>query len=232
MDAATFSFFISCGTMIHLENVTKIYNQGKESEVKALSEITLEIEEGLFLAVSGPSGSGKTTLLNIIGSLDRPTEGKVTVDGTDLSSLQDRALSEFRRHTVGFIFQLYNLIPSLTALENVTLPLKPYTENVEGRARMVLEELGLEGRSNHLPAELSGGERQRVAIARALITKPKILLADEPTGNIDTETGNKIVDLLKNLNEERGMTVVLASHDRRVVQKAERIVELRDGAIR
>jgi putative ABC transport system ATP-binding protein len=223
--------FLFCDPMIQLKNIKKIYNQGKKNEVTALNNIDLDIKQGEFLSISGPSGSGKSTLLNIIGTLDRPTEGDIRIDGKDVSLLKDKELSDFRRNNIGFIFQLYNLIPVLSAFENVKLPLLPYRGNIDKEAKNLLEKVGLKERLTHLPSELSGGEQQKVAIARALINDPEILLADEPTGNIDTKAGNEIIELLKKLNKERKMTVIIASHNLDIVRKTERVVELRDGVI-
>jgi ABC-type lipoprotein export system ATPase subunit len=203
--------------------------------VTALQEISLTVERGEFLAIVGPSGSGKTTLLNLIGALDRPTRGRVVVDGIDLGALRGDQLADFRRERIGFVFQLFHLVPDLTALENVMLPLIPYRRqlkfNLEQRARALLEAVGLENRMRHLPGQLSGGEQQRVAIARALIGNPKLLLADEPTGNLDSQTGKEIVELLRRLNREQGLTVIVTTHNLEIVAWSDRVVRLRDGRI-
>ncbi len=220
--------------VIITKDLTKEYRMG-EVGVVALREVSLAVERGEFLAVTGPSGSGKSTLLNLIGTLDEPTAGRVVVDGMDVSTLKGNALADFRREKIGFVFQLFNLIPILTALENVKLPLIPYRRackfDLDERARAFLAAVGLEGRENHLPSQLSGGEQQRVAIARALINEPKIILADEPTGNVDSVAGAGIIALLRKLRDERGVTIVLATHDKELAKRTDRIVRLRDGMI-
>lgn len=219
--------------MITTENLTKIYTDG--APVRALDDVTLEIAAGEFVAITGPSGSGKSTLLNLIGTLDRPTSGRVVVDGVDVGTLRGNALADFRRERIGFVFQMFHLVPTLTALENVMLPLVPYRRGLkfrlEERARELLETVGLGDRLHHLPGQLSGGEQQRVAIARALINTPKVILADEPTGNLDSQAGAEIVALLRQLNRERGVTVLVATHNEAVAQAADRILRLRDGRI-
>jgi putative ABC transport system ATP-binding protein len=219
--------------MIVTENVTKIYTVG--APVRALDGVTLEIAAGEFVAVTGPSGSGKSTLLNLIGTLDRPTSGRIVVDGVDVGTLRGNALADFRRERIGFVFQMFHLVPTLTALENVMLPLLPYRRGLrfrlEERARELLEIMGLGDRLHHLPGQLSGGEQQRVAIARALINTPKVLLADEPTGNLDSKVGMEIISLLRQLNRERGITVIVATHNPAVAREADRIIQLQDGKI-
>jgi putative ABC transport system ATP-binding protein len=219
--------------MIVAENVTKIYTVG--APVRALDGVTLEIAAGEFVAVTGPSGSGKSTLLNLIGTLDRPTSGRIVVDGVDVGTLRGNALADFRRERIGFVFQMFHLVPTLTALENVMLPLLPYRRGLrfrlEERARELLEIMGLGDRLHHLPGQLSGGEQQRVAIARALINTPKVLLADEPTGNLDSKVGMEIISLLRQLNRERGITVIVATHNPAVAREADRIIQLQDGKI-
>ncbi len=219
--------------MIATENLTKIYTDG--APVQALDNVTLEIAAGEFVAITGPSGSGKSTLLNLIGTLDRPTSGRVVVDGVDVSTLRGNALADFRRERIGFVFQMFHLVPTLTALENVMLPLIPYRRGLkfrlEERARELLEAVGLGDRLHHLPGQLSGGEQQRVAIARALINTPKVILADEPTGNLDSRAGAEIVALLRQLNREREVTVLVATHNEAVAQAADRIIRLRDGRV-
>ncbi|MCD6262851.1 ABC transporter ATP-binding protein, partial [Candidatus Bathyarchaeota archaeon] len=198
------------------------------------SGVSLGVRRGEFVALMGPSGAGKTTLLNMIGGLDRPTSGTIYVKGLELSSLNERELTEFRLKEVGFVFQLYNLIPVLTALENVQLPTIPAglpRDESRRRAIRLLERVGLGDRLHHRPSELSGGEQQRVAIARALINDPSILLADEITGNVDTATAHRILDLIGELVEERGLTVIAATHDPEVAKVAPRIVRMRDGRI-
>lgn len=219
--------------MIATENLTKIYTDG--APVQALDNVTLEIAAGEFVAITGPSGSGKSTLLNLIGTLDRPTSGRVVVDGVDVSTLRGNALADFRRERIGFVFQMFHLVPTLTALENVMLPLIPYRRGLkfrlEERARELLEAMGLGDRLHHLPGQLSGGEQQRVAIARALINTPKVILADEPTGNLDSRAGAEIVALLRQLNREQEVTVLVATHNETVAQAADRVIRLRDGRV-
>ncbi len=220
-------------TMIVTEGLTKIYTNG--TEVRALDGVDLSIERGEFVAVTGPSGSGKSTFLNLIGTLDEPTAGGVMVDRVDVSTLQGNALADFRRAKIGFIFQLFNLVPILSAVENVMLPLIPYRRqcefDLEARARELLDAVGLAERANHLPSQLSGGEQQRVAIARALVNEPAIVLADEPTGNIDTRAGDEVMELLRRVCDEGGRTVVLVTHSPRVAAFADRVYFLKDGAI-
>jgi len=219
--------------LIELVDVTKIYRLGPE-EIHALHHFTLTIAQGQFVAVIGPSGSGKSTLLHLIGGLDTPTSGRVLVGGQDLSRGSDRTLAAYRNRWVGFVFQTFNLQPTYTALENVALPLVfarvPPRERY-ARAQEALATVGLADRARHRPSQLSGGERQRVGIARALANNPQLLLADEPTGNLDSVTGGKIVDLLWQLNQERGLTVVMVTHDQGLAQRADRRVFLRDGQI-
>lgn len=219
--------------IVEAHDLTKVYGDG--AEVRAVDGITLSIGAGEFVALTGPSGSGKTTLLNLIGTLDTPTAGRVVVDGVDVGTLRGDRLADFRREKIGFVFQFFNLVPTLTALENVMLPLLPYRRrcrfDLKVRARELLQALGLEGRLHHLPGQLSGGEQQRVAIARALVNEPLLILADEPTGNLDSRTAGEIVALLRQLNEERGVTLVVATHNAAVAAEAGRVVELRDGRV-
>ncbi len=219
--------------MIELKDVTRTYKMGTE-EIHALDHVNLTIGDGEFVAVVGPSGSGKSTLLHVIGGLDTPTEGQVIVDGQDLSRANDRELARFRNRRIGFVFQTFNLQPTYTALENVALPLifaRVPPKERRRRAQTALEAVGLADRLRHKPAQLSGGERQRVAIARALVTEPAYLLADEPTGNLDSATSREIVGLLDRLHRERGLTVVLVTHDAEMAALAERQIALRDGRI-
>lgn len=214
-------------------NLTKIYKM-KGENVVALNNVNLTIERGEFLAIFGPSGSGKSTLLNMLGALDRPTSGKVYLDGKDISKMSSYELSKIRREKIGFVFQAFNLVPTLTALENVMSPLLPLKGRIpwlKKRAIELLESVGLGDRLHHRPTELSGGQKQRVAIARALINNPSIILADEPTGNVDTKTGDEIISLMRKLNEERGQTFVIVSHNPDVASKVDRIVRLKDGMI-
>lgn len=219
--------------MIQLDNVVKKYKMG-ETEVRALRRLELEVDRGEYVAVLGPSGSGKSTLMNIIGALDVPDEGDVVIDGENISGYDENRLARLRGERLGFVFQTYNLIQTLTALENVSLPLvfqgKSGTERAE-TGKELLERVGLEDRLGHNPAELSGGEQQRVAIARALATDPDILLADEPTGNLDTETGEKIMNLLRGLNENQGMTIVMVTHSPADADYADRNINIIDGRI-
>jgi len=206
----------------------------KGETVKALRGINLQVRYGEYMSILGPSGSGKTTLFNMIGGLDTPTKGKVYLDGRDISKLTPRQLAWVRCHKVGYIFQTFNLIPVLTALDNVMVPMifagVPRRQRVE-KARRLLERVGLGDRLHHRPSELSGGQQQRVAIARALANDPSIILADEPTGNLDLHTGLKIVHLLKELNVERGVTVIVATHDLKMIDVSDRIVWIRDGRV-
>lgn len=221
-------------TILETENIKKAYRMGKVV-VPALRGVTFEIEKGELIAVFGPSGSGKSTLLHILGALDRPDEGKVFVDGIDLSTLSDDELADVRLRKVGFVFQFFNLLPRLTALRNVELPLTladVSDKECSEKAREVLKLVGLEDRVDHRPTELSGGEQQRVAIARALVNNPSIILADEPTGNLDTKTGFEIAQLMKRLNEEKGQTLVVVTHDPVIAETADRIIHLEDGLIK
>jgi len=219
--------------ILEAREIEKTYRMGKVL-VLALKKVTLEVEQGEFVAIFGPSGSGKSTLLHVLGGLDRPEKGEVCIDGINLSTLNDARLAEVRLRKIGFVFQFFNLLPRLTALRNVELPLTladvSEKESMQ-KATDMLELVGLKNRVNHKPTELSGGEQQRVAIARALINDPKILLADEPTGNLDTTTGWEIVRLLKRLNEEKGQTFVVVTHDQSVAETADRMIYLKDGVI-
>ncbi|HET6266629.1 MAG TPA: ATP-binding cassette domain-containing protein [Acidobacteriota bacterium] len=214
-------------SLIKLENVTKVYPNG----LKALDSFTFEMDSGEWVSVMGPSGSGKTTLLNLIGVLDRPTSGTVTIDGKQTQSLSDREMTTFRRRTVGLIFQQFHLVPHLTALENVELAQYFHSMVDENQAVELMSRLGLKERLNHLPSQLSGGEQQRVCIARALINEPKILLADEPTGNLDEENEKEILRLLMRLHEEEGLTIVMVTHDLVVGRMADRQIELNHGRL-
>jgi len=219
--------------MIELHDVWRLYPMGGET-INALAGIDLNVSQGEFITIVGPSGSGKSTLLNIIGGLDTPTMGRIEVDGQDLSKASDRELSLYRNKKVGFIFQTFNLQPTYTALENVSLPLvfaKVPSWRRKRIAGKVMETVELSDRLRHKPNQLSGGERQRVAIARALVNEPKILLADEPTGNLDSNTGEQIMELLTRLNKERGITLLLVTHDLKTAGYADRMLRMRDGQI-
>jgi putative ABC transport system ATP-binding protein len=212
-----------------LRGVAKFFQRGP-STVRALDGIDLEIEAGEFVALEGPSGSGKTTLLQLLGALDRPSAGDVIFEERDLGSLPDRKLAELRLRSFGFVFQQFNLIPTLTAVENVEVKLAPVGGG-RARALQLLDEVGLSGRADHLPAHMSGGEQQRVAIARALSVDPRVVLADEPTGNLDTATGGEIIDLLAGLAAEHGSTVIVATHDAELAARAPRRLAMRDGRL-
>ncbi|MCS7134932.1 MAG: ABC transporter ATP-binding protein [Candidatus Aenigmarchaeota archaeon] len=218
--------------VIELHQVEKVYNEGKENEIKVLKGIDLEIREGEYVSIVGPSGSGKSTLMHIMGCLDRPTRGKVIIDGKDVSRLSDDSLAKIRREKIGFVFQQFYLIPVLNALENVKVPmeLSKKIENMEERARELLKLVGLEHRMKNFPSQLSGGEMQRVAIARALANDPKIILADEPTGNLDTKRGEEIINLLEKLNKD-GKTIIIVTHDLSIAKRAKRKIALRDGMV-
>ena len=211
----------------------KHYHQG-DALVKALDGVDLTIHKGEFTSIMGRSGSGKSTLLNMLGALDRPSDGSVKIDGIDVAKLSSRKLVGIRRSKIGFVFQQYNLVPTLTALENVELPLKYSGISSKKRlqqATKALEEVGLGQRTRHRPQQMSGGEQQRVAIARALVTKPAIILADEPTGEVDSHTAEQIIDLMKKLNQELGATFIIVTHDPAVAQHTNRIIMLSDGRI-
>ncbi|HKW73498.1 MAG TPA: ABC transporter ATP-binding protein [Candidatus Dormibacteraeota bacterium] len=217
--------------MIALEKITKIYRMGR-LEVPALQGIDLSVDQGEFVAVMGASGSGKSTLMNIIGCLDVPTSGRYILDGTDVARLDDDQLARIRNRKIGFVFQSYNLIPRTSALHNVEMPLVYAGEGGRTvRAREALGAVGLADRERHQPTELSGGQQQRAAIARALVTNPAILLADEPTGNLDSTSSLEIMRLLSSLNAEQGRTIVLITHEQDIARFAKRVVELRDGRV-
>ncbi len=218
--------------MIRTENLTKVYQMG-DAEVYALHDVNLDIQEGEFIAIIGPSGSGKSTLLNMIGCLDTPTSGAVFIDGIDTGKLSENGLAEIRREKIGFIFQQFNLVHTLNALENVALPMffaGVGRETRIKRADELLAKVGLGDRMYHKPSELSGGQQQRVAIARALSNDPEVVIGDEPTGNVDTETGNTILDILEGLNKE-GRTVIVVTHDAEIAARAGRTKRMRDGKV-
>ena len=216
-----------------LEGVTKFFQRGPTT-IRALDGIDLEIEPGEFVALEGPSGSGKTTLLQLLGALDRPSSGRVLFEGKDLATLSDNELAELRLRSFGFVFQQFNLIPTLTAVENVEAKLAPVARKdpkLRVRALALLDEVGLLDRADHLPAHLSGGEQQRVAIARALSVEPRVILADEPTGNLDSKTGADVIEVLAGLAAEHGATIVVATHDTELAQRAPRRLAVRDGKL-
>ena len=216
--------------MLRCENLTQAYRSGTGT-LTVLQDISFAVEAGEFLAIVGPSGSGKTTLLGLLAGLDRPAAGEVWLDGVGLSKLDEDQRAALRGAKVGFVFQAYQLIPTLTALENVQVPLELRGESDPRRARALLERVGLGDRTGHYPAQLSGGEQQRVALARAFSTRPRILFADEPTGNLDQRTGAGIIDLMTDLNREAGTTLVLVTHDHELAARARRTIRLADGAI-
>ncbi|MEW6435081.1 MAG: ABC transporter ATP-binding protein [Myxococcota bacterium] len=219
--------------MIVVKDATKVYRRAK-NEVKALAGVSLEVPRGQFVSVMGSSGSGKSTLLNLLGALDVPTGGSITIAGRVISKLPDDELSTFRRDRLGFVFQFFNLLPTLTAVENVVLPALlsgKRREDVEPKALALLEQFGLKGRAHHAPDELSGGEMQRVAVARALVGEPALLLADEPTGNLDSRTGAEVLRLIREATRERHLTVVMVTHDPKAAEVGDRLVRLADGLI-
>lgn len=213
---------------VKLENVSKIYGSG-EVRIVAVDEISFEISKGEFVVVVGPSGAGKTTVLNILGGMDKATSGKVLVDGTDISKFNNKQLTRYRREDIGFVFQFYNLVPNLTALENVELALQICKEPLD--ARMVLEEVGLKNRLGNFPAQLSGGEQQRVSIARAIAKNPKLLLCDEPTGALDYNTGKQILQLLQDTCRNDGITVLLITHNSALAPMADRLIRFKSGKV-
>jgi putative ABC transport system ATP-binding protein len=223
--------------MIEIENVTKVYQMG-EVQVHALRGVGLSIEQGEWVAIMGPSGSGKSTLMHIIGCLDTPTSGTYRLDGTEVGGMEENQLAAIRNGKIGFVFQTFNLLPRTSALKQVMLPMQysrngariPVSERSR-RAREGLEMVGLAARMDHHPTELSGGQQQRVAIARALINAPSILMADEPTGNLDSKSGAEVMGIIQRLHKERGITVVMVTHDEEIGEQAQRIIRLRDGQI-
>lgn len=217
--------------ILEIENLSKVYGSG-ETRVNALDNVSFSVEQGEFVAIVGPSGSGKSTLLHILGGVDTATSGRVTINGTDISALDETALAIFRRRQIGFVYQFYNLIPILTVEENITLPLL-----LDGRKpdktqlKALVEKLGLEKRLNHLPSQLSGGQQQRVSIGRALINNPALMLADEPTGNLDSENSREIISLLRRFNREYKQTVIIITHDEKIALSADRVIAIEDGRI-
>jgi len=219
--------------VVELKNISKLYLIGN-TEVKAIKKVDLEIKKSDFISIVGPSGSGKTSLLNIIGCLDKPTNGEVKILGEDVNLLNDEELSYLRNHRIGFIFQSFNLIPVLTAFENIEYPLILAQVNKKERkekAEKMLEEVGLINFKNHRPNELSGGQKQRVAIARALVTNPELVLADEPSANIDSETGEVIIEIMKKMNKNFSTTFIFSTHDERIMKHAQKIIKIRDGLL-
>lgn len=217
--------------ILEINNLSKIYGKG-EIEVKALDNVSFSVDQGEFVAIVGPSGSGKSTLLHILGGVDVATSGSVIINGTDISKLDETALAIFRRRQIGLIYQFYNLIPILTVEENMTLPLlldgkKPNKELLDS----LVSKLGLDNRLKHLPSQLSGGQQQRVSIGRALLNNPALLLADEPTGNLDSENSKEIIELLRRFNKENNQTVIIITHDERIANSADRIIAIEDGKI-
>ena len=217
--------------ILKVENLTKIYGEG-ENKVVALDNVSFSVEKGEFLAIVGASGSGKSTLLHLLGGVDKPTEGKVYVDGKDIYKLSDDNLAIFRRRQVGLIYQFYNLIPILNVEENITLPVELDNRKVDKEdLKQIINNLGLSKRIKHLPSELSGGQQQRVSIGRALITHPAIILADEPTGNLDSKSSDEIVELLRKTNKEYKQTIIMITHNMEMAKMADRIIEIEDGHI-
>ena len=218
--------------LLKVENLTKIYGKD-ENQVKALDNVSLTVEKGEFVAIVGASGSGKSTLLHLLGGVDRPTSGKVTINGTDIFALNDDKLAIFRRRQVGIVYQFYNLIPILNVEENIALPMELDGRKVAPQdMEEMLSHLGLEKRRGHLPNELSGGQQQRTSIGRALITRPSLILADEPTGNLDSKSGNEIMELLKKSNRELDQTIVMITHNMELATAAGRIIMIEDGRIK
>ena len=217
--------------ILRVENLTKIYGKG-ENEVRALDDVSFSVNKGEFIAVIGPSGSGKSTLLHILGGVDRPTSGRVLMDGKDVYAQNEEQLAIFRRRQVGLIYQFYNLIPVLNVTENITLPVLMDGQKVNrDRLKELITTLGLTGRENHLPNQLSGGQQQRVSIGRALMNAPAVVLADEPTGNLDSKSSREIVELLKVSNEKYGQTLLVITHDESIALQADRILSIEDGKI-
>ena len=221
--------------MLRADNIHKVYKDGKR-ELHVLKGVSLELRKDEVIAIVGPSGAGKSTMLHILGGIDRPTSGKVFLDNSDFYSLDDTKRARFRNQKIGFVFQFYHLLPEFTALENVMLPglikassFQHRGSSIKNAAEILLEDMGLSNRMHHRPGELSGGEQQRVAIARALINDPKVLLCDEPTGNLDSEMGLEILNILFNLNKKNKMAIVIVTHDKEIARRAHKIIEMKDG---
>lgn len=218
--------------IIEVKSLYKSYMEDEVAKVQVLKGVNINIKQGEFVAILGPSGSGKSTFLNIIGGMDLPDKGQIIIDTMDITKLNDNNLSDFRLHKIGFIFQFFNLIPMLTAKENISLPseVKNKKKDIE-YINMLIAKLGLKDRENHYPAQLSGGEQQRVAIARALVNKPRIILADEPTGNLDSKNSKAVIELLKEISEEMKLTIILITHDKEIASYADRILNMMDGVL-
>lgn len=216
---------------LQIKNLTKVYGKG-DTAVKALNDVTFSVEKGEFVAIIGPSGSGKSTLLHLLGGVDRPSSGKILVDNTDIYDLDETQLAIFRRRQIGLIYQFYNLIPILTVKENITLPILLDGQKVDKKQlKNIVTSLGLNDRLNHLPNQLSGGQQQRVSIGRALINNPAIILADEPTGNLDSKNSGEIMELLKMFNKTYNQTLIVITHDERIAAQADRVISIEDGRI-
>lgn len=217
--------------ILQIENLSKVYGKG-ETAVKALDNVSFSVKKGEFVAIIGPSGSGKSTLLHLLGGVDRPTSGKVLIDNTDIYKLNETQLAIFRRRQIGLIYQFYNLIPILTVEENITLPMLLDEHKVDTeQMKNIISSLGLENRTNHLPNQLSGGQQQRVSIGRALISNPAIMLADEPTGNLDSKNSDEILELLKMFNKTFNQTLIVITHDERIALQADRVISIEDGRV-
>lgn len=218
--------------IIEVKSLYKSYMEDEVAKVQVLKGVNINIKQGEFVAILGPSGSGKSTFLNMIGGMDLPDKGQIIIDTMDITKLNDNNLSDFRLHKIGFIFQFFNLIPMLTANENISLPseVKNKKKDIE-YINMLIAKLGLKDRENHYPAQLSGGEQQRVAIARALVNKPRIILADEPTGNLDSKNSKAVIELLKEISEEMKLTIILITHDKEIASYADRILNMMDGVL-
>jgi len=220
--------------LIKIQSISRLYGSPDKAGVNALDDVSIEFVEGESVSLVGASGSGKSTLLNVIGGIDAPTHGSITIDGRDTARIGDREMTLLRRRTIGIVFQFFNLMPTLTVLENVALPAElagRREQEARERAMELLKEVGMAGRASHKPNELSGGEMQRTAIARALVNRPRIVLADEPTGNLDSKNGEMVLELLYRLTEQEGLTMIMATHDPSIARRSRRIVEMKDGKV-